>query len=221
VAQRLSYSYLNSYKTCPKQFYHLRVAKDYPWPKQGVEAKEGERKHSLMENRLLYSTYTGLHQLESACNDVISRGGFIVCEHKMCLDAAHEPVRYDDWKNGYIGGLADVLSFGVDGEFRNALIIDWKFGKFYPDPFQLMVMAVLTMHTYPWIASVESALVYPELGRQEVAKFTYADLSTYWAAIETRHTEIKQSRATNVWVANQSGLCRKHCNITECQHNGV
>lgn len=75
-----TYSQLEKFETCPKQFYHVRVSKDVTEPPTDA-TKWGERVHTAFEHRILNGTALpeGMGQWEGIATKIASMKGDIVC----------------------------------------------------------------------------------------------------------------------------------------------
>ena len=73
-----TYSQLEKFETCPRQFYHVRVKKD--WVEAPTDATRwGEKVHTAMENRVLNGTALpeGMGQWEGIATKIASMKGEI------------------------------------------------------------------------------------------------------------------------------------------------
>jgi len=121
-----SHSSMSAYETCPKQFYHLRVAKDV----QQAESPEmawGNAVHKALENAVKYgrplpsnmSIYQwGLDLFEQRKPDTV-----LHAELSVAVTRAFEPAGFWD-ANGFMRGKIDVVC--MSGDNKQAINGDWK-----------------------------------------------------------------------------------------------
>ena len=210
-----SFSALNCYKTCPRQFYHRYIARDVP--KATSEAIErGNVVHAAFE-----AAAKGEAPLEGeweCWNGVLERlkaGHTIAVELQLGITEPGMPCDF----------FADAVFFRgkLDLVLDRNVIIDWKTGKrrIPEDSFELACGAVL-LHAlaggealevysgfYVWLGAGvvgETHLLYPERTWREIRNLVHA---------------IREKVAESGWWAmNPSGLCKAHCPVTSCKHNG-
>jgi hypothetical protein len=81
-------------------------------------------------------------------------------------------------------------------------------------------MALLVFAHYPKITHVRAGLLF--VVSNDLVKDSYADsdagmLWTKWTNI---YSIMQTAAKRNVWNARPSGLCKRHCPVTVCVHNG-
>ena len=135
-----SYSSLKQYKTCPRQYYEIRVAKNFT-SREGDDARYGKEVHTALENYVRDGTplprfYEGFRNM---VDPLLEIAGTRYCEHEMALDIDRKPCDFHG-EDYWVRGVADLLI--VDGD--TAFIVDYKTGKpTYADPNQLKLMALM------------------------------------------------------------------------------
>ena len=120
-----SYSRIKAFEQCPKQFYHMKVVKDYEdrvtdamlyGTSFHTAAEEYVRDGTPMPGRFDYAV--------SAINSLMDKEGDKLCEYKLGLDEELEPCTFSD-KDVWFRGIADLII--VDGDL--AWVVDYKTGK--------------------------------------------------------------------------------------------
>lgn len=215
-----SFSSLKGFLTCPKQYYHTRVTKEYS---------------SLPTAATIYGT-----EFHKACEDYVRdetalpprfahvqpvldalRGikGERLCEHKMALNQTLEPCEFFA-KDCFVRGIADLLI--LQREKGVAYCVDYKTGKSsrYADTGQLELMALMVFVLFPEIKEVRGKLLFVVPG--EVVEGTYhrKDRKKAWGEWLSKYGQLTAAHESGVWNARPSGLCRQYCPVTECPHNG-
>lgn len=215
-----SFSSLKGFLTCPKQYYHLRVAKDYKSAPTAA-TDYGTEFHTACEDYVrddvpLQQRFAHVKPVLDALKSI---KGDRLCEYKMALNQQLEQCEFFA-KDCFIRGIGDLIILqrgrGV------AYCVDYKTGKSsrYADTGQLELMALMIFVLFPEIKEVRGKLLFVVPG--EVVEGTYkrADRKTLWAQWLGKYSQLQRAYDTNNWNAKPSGLCRNYCPVTECPHNG-
>lgn len=212
-----SFSSLNQYYTCPKQYYHLRVAKDFK-DTPGEAALDGQIRHKHLENRILHGTPlpSGTSQFEPIVSKMLETPhDAIHAEKQYCLNSDFQPVEWFS-KDAWVRGVIDV-------ELRknnSVVVADWKFGKRKPDSDQLKLFAALVMTADPEVDKVSTAFFWLKERKVDRDKFTRADVPEIWQYFLARYSHLELAYANDKWIARPSGLCKNYCVVTSCPYNG-
>lgn len=209
--QPWTYSTLDSFTSCPKQFYHLRVARDVvdrPW-----EHREwGERVHKAFEHRILQGTPLpeGMTQWEPVAGKLASIKGDKFVEHKLAVDDSFAPAPY---RSSWSRGIIDLLVVDKD----KAGTFDYKTGKRRPSN-QLSLYAGYVFAHYPEVKTVATGFVW--LKEKKVTKEVYerADAPRIWQYFLPTVRKLELAHENNAWPARPSGLCKGWCPVTNCVH---
>jgi hypothetical protein len=213
-----SHTSLTAFETCPKQYYHTKVAKDVAQD-FGEAAAWGNKVHKLLEERLTLSTPLPdyLQHCEPIVKDILSRDGQLLVEEKVALDKDLRPVTFfakDAWCRG-------VLDVGKVNE-RNAVILDWKTGKRKPDNDQLKLFAAFTFAKFPWVEKIATAFVWLKDNKLDKKVFTRKqDLAGIWSEVMPRVNRLDAAYQKDSWPAKPNGLCKAWCPVKSCEHNGT
>lgn len=215
-----SFSKLKAFDTCPKQFYHEKVLKEYPFV-QTDAIIYGNEFHKACEN------YIGDKEplpekfmyVKDALDTLNGKRGIKLCEKKLGITADLEPCDFYD-KRVWFRGIADLLIIDVTGDV--AWVVDYKTGKSakYADKGQLELMALSVFAHYPDISRVKAGLFF--VVAKDLVKETYKNLdkATLWKKWMVNYARMETAFEADVWNPRPSGLCRRHCQVTECPHNG-
>lgn len=214
-----SYSKLKSFNTCPKQFFHLKVVGDYEEP-QHESALYGDKLHKAAElyvrdRESLPSEFAWLQDTLDRLMDLAPNR---LAEYKLALRQDLTPCGFFDddvwWR-----GVVDLLV--LDPVKSTAWVFDHKSGKDkYADAGQLDLMALATFIHFPQVETIKAGLLFHVA--ESVVKKTYhrEDAEGLWGEWLQKFKVMKAAYDNDVWNANQSGLCRAHCAVLECPHNG-
>lgn len=155
-----SFSKIKSFQQCPKQFYHEKVIKQYPF-KMTAAVRYGDQFHRAAEHYIkdgaeLDRRFT---YAKPALDRLNNKSGDKLCEYRMGLTRRLEPCSFyaqDVW----FRGIADLLILNEDD--RLAHVVDYKTGKSakYADRGQLELMALSVFRHFPYIETVKAALLF-------------------------------------------------------------
>lgn len=215
-----SFSKLKAFEQCPKQFYHEKVLKQYPV--QETEAMMyGTAFHKACEDYIgnaipipeKFGYVRGLLEILNA------KAGEKRCEYKLGLTADLEPCDFSA-ENVWFRGIADLLI--LNHEEGSAYVIDYKTGKSakYADKGQLELMSLAVFAHFPTITKVRAALLFVVANASVMESYKTDDKSALWGKWIGKYKQMEQAFDNNVWNAKTSGLCRQHCPVLECPHNG-
>lgn len=209
-----SASSVDAYTTCPKKYYHLRVARDVQDlpPSEAVIA--GRELHKAFENAV--NLNEPLPQSQAHWQTLVEKikaiPGERLAEYPFMLDEFHEPC---DKRGAWTRGVADL----VIKRGKEAIIIDYKTGKRKPSE-QLALYAAYAFAYWPEIQAVHTAFVW--LKEKKIDRKTYMreDAPTIWQSFLPAVARMRNSYETGDWPARPSGLCRAWCPCTNCCYQG-
>jgi len=213
-----SYSKIKAFEQCPKKFYHLKVAKDYSEPE--TEAmRYGTEFHLACEEYVRddkpLPPQFGF--VKDSLDALIAKQGEKLCEYKMGLTANLEACDFfadDVWYRG----IADLII--LDGDL--AWVVDYKTGRSdkHADVGQLELMALAVFKHFPDVKRVKAGLMFVVPKSLIRAEYGEPDSTRLWKKWLTDYSSMEKAMETGVWNPRPSGLCKKHCIVTECVHNG-
>jgi len=106
--------------------------------------------------------------------------------------------------DAWLRSKLDILV--VNGD--EAIVMDWKTGKRYPDFFQMEMFAAQVFKHYPDVTKVKTSLVWLKSMEMDTELYTREDANKIWADIMGRIRRIYQSVEHDNWPQRPSGLCR-------------
>lgn len=213
-----SFSKIKAFEQCPKQFYHMKIAKDYT-EKETEAMLYGTLFHEAAENFVKDDTPIPekFKYAEAALTSLKNKPGKKLCEYKLGLTEDLEPCGFFD-ENVWFRGIADLII--LDGD--TAWVVDYKTGKSarYADKGQLELMALATFKHFPEIKKVKAGLLF--VIAKTLVKDSYEDTvaPTLWKKWLSDYARMEKALETNTWNPRPSGLCRQHCAVIDCPHNG-
>ena len=122
-----SFSKLKAFETCPKQFYHMRILKQYP-QKETDAMRYGTDVHLACEeyirdNKPLPKKYEYVLPTLEALK---RKKGKKLCEYELGLTEDLQPCGFKD-KDVWFRGIADLII--LNEEDGIAWVVDYKTGK--------------------------------------------------------------------------------------------
>ena len=215
-----SFSKAKAFEQCPKQFYHEKILKQYPVEETDA-MRYGTEFHKACEDYIkseapLPKKFDFIQQTLDALNE---KRGVKMCEQKLGLTADLEPCGFFD-KRVWFRGIADLVI--IDVLTGVAWVIDYKTGKSlkYADKGQLELMALIVFKHYPQITRVKAGLLFvvaKGLVKEDYEIDLEPNLWEKWLGIYGR---MEKAFESDVWNPRPSGLCKRHCPVLECAHNG-
>jgi hypothetical protein len=213
-----SYSSIKLFDQCPKKYYHLRVVKDVKEPPTDA-IMYGKQFHEAAELYIRDGTPIPpqFSFITPSLDALKAIEGEKHCELEMGLTANLEPCGFKDpevwWR-----GVADLAIINGD----EARCLDYKTGKSakYADTDQLELMALAMFKHFPDIKVVRGALFF--VISKDFIKDSYDSekQDKMWAKWLAEYNKMKFAYENDIWNPRPSGLCKKHCLVLECPHNG-
>lgn len=217
-----SFSGLKKFDTCARQYYETKVAKNFKEPENTEATLYGKEFHTAAENYIRDgSPLPAYFQYAKQYLDTL-RGipGVVYCEHEMGLTEKLEPCAFDD-PQAWCRGIADLLI--VNEETGTARVLDYKTSKStkYADLRQLELMALMIFKHFPKVRKVKAGLLFVVVNDWKPATYTLQDEHKYWRTFMPIVHRLEAAHQSGVWNASKSGLCKKHCIVVTCPHNGA
>jgi len=214
-----SYSKIKAFEQCPKQFYHDKILKEVPF-KETEATLYGTAFHTAAEDYIGKDVpLPGKFSFAQKMLDSLkNKQGDKLCELKLGITEDLEPCGfYDD--NVWFRGIADLII--LDGDL--AWVIDYKTGKSskYADKGQLELMALSVFKHYPQIKTIRAGLVFVVSNDLVKGTYTEYDKPNLWEKWLSKYKQMETAAETDMWNAKPNGLCRRHCPVIECVHNGA
>tara|TARA_R110000851_G_scaffold8840_2_gene33741 strand:+ start:667 stop:1338 length:672 start_codon:yes stop_codon:yes gene_type:complete len=215
-----SFSKLKAFQQCPKQFYHMKVLKEYVEGETDA-MRYGTQMHEAAENYVKEATPLPpeFEYTRKGLDALVSIKGDKLCEFRMGLNEKLEPCGFDS-EDVWWRGIADLII--LDTENHLAWVIDYKTGKStrYADKGQLELMALAVFKHFPVVKEVKGGLLFVVCNELIKEKYSVKDQSILWDSWTEAFSDMQTCFDNNVWNAKPSGLCRNHCAVLDCAHNG-
>ena len=214
-----SFSSIKTFDQCPKKFYHLKVVKDFQEDQNADHLIYGTRFHEAAEfyirdDKPLPPEF---NYAKASLDKLKAMPGEKLCEYEMGLTENLAPCGFKDpavwWR-----GIADLIILRDDMAF----VLDYKTGKSakYADTGQLELMALAVFKHFPQVKRVKAGLLFVIANAFPKAEYTIEQEPILWGKWLADHAKMKKAYETGVWNPRTSGLCKKHCVVLSCPHNG-
>jgi hypothetical protein len=228
-----SFSALDGFETCPKKFYHTRIAKDFVEP-ESEHQRWGKQVHAALDKAVNHGSPLPPEMskwqpwVEFAKKPFDPATAIMKSEQQLAITEDMQPCEYLDKRVPvWFRTVIDVLK--VSGEF--ARIIDWKTGNSdcYLDPEtntwktnsdQLNLAAAVVMAHYPEVQHVKTDFVWLKEDFWTVDLISRSDLPRLWQRLLPRVDKMKLAHGSGVYPPTPSGLCKRHCPVKSCQYHG-
>ena len=209
-----SYTALNRFQNCPKQYWHLNLVKDVK-DEDSEASAEGRLIHEALCARIVRGAQLPiqLRHLEGLATKFLGLPGHTQGELKFAMSRDFRPVGFFA-RDVFVRVVVDLLNTRGD----TAIVVDWKTGRPRLDFTQLRLSAaVLAVHA-PEIKTFKMAYVWT--GHDKISPLTMSrdELLGVWNDLLPKVAEIERAIGTTTFPAKQSGLCR-YCPVTQCPHN--
>jgi hypothetical protein len=213
-----SYSRIKTFEQCPKQFYHLKIAKDYA-EEESSAMLYGTELHSVAEEYMRNNEDipNKFKFMKPVLDSLKKKHGMKYCEIKMGLTEDLKPCKFSA-KEVWWRGIADLVI--ING--KKAWVIDYKSGKSakYADKGQLELMALAVFSYLPKVETINAGLLFVVCKQLIKQVYTRSGSTELWNKWISNYKKMENAYNKNVWNARPSGLCRRHCPVIECIHNG-
>jgi hypothetical protein len=208
-----SYTGLDKFVTCPKQFYEVKVIKRIK-DVQGEDAKWGDRVHKAFELHLRDGVALDpeLAKYQSYLDAIKRVKGTMHVELEMALDTSLQPCAYFG-PNVWVRGVCDVLHL----QGTRALAMDHKTGKRKVDSKQMKLMALMIFATFAEVQEVKVGFFWLKTSEKDTDKFKRTDISRLWLEFMPALQQYKEAFRNDIWQPRQSGLCYGWCPVTTCE----
>ncbi len=223
-----SHSRLNTFETCPRQFYHRYIARDVEF-KETVHTKTGTALHAAVEHRLKADKNVST-KLEPEFGDTDIEMMYLNAVKVRNQIAARCANHYRQWVElelkyachdfdfiGYVDWLVQPHE-----RPHSMIIVDWKSGKVRKDFDQLDRYAWLVFENFPKVMRVLGLFAYVKHDVIKTKTYNRSDADIVRMDVLNRVQNIDKLGVTvyDDWRPKTSGLCKAWCDVLSCPHNG-
>ena len=217
-----SFSSIKTFIQCPKKYYHLKVKKNYEENFATEAILYGNEFHKAAELYMkgeVSELDPRFDYASEALQKLKGTSGEKLCEHKMGLTSNLEPCDFYD-SNVWYRGIADLII--LNRASGTAKVLDYKTGRNtkYADKGQLELMALCVFTHFPEIKVVKGGLLFVVCPAVISEIYTVERKPELWSKWMQEYGALEKAYNNGVWNPKPTGLCKAHCVVTECPHNG-
>jgi hypothetical protein len=216
-----SHSSLSTYETCPRQFYHQKIAKDtvetiHPNTTYGLLVHEAMEK--LGKDGTPLPQEFSAHQVTADNVAALAKAATNVrYEHQMGVKKDGSPCGFFD-PDVYGRAIADVLM--VYEPTNNSLIWDFKLGKYRGKTNQAVINAYHVFAAEPEVELVHTVFDYMTAGVKDTNTFRRENIVRDFAPVQKLVTDLENSVVYENFPQRRNGLCKDWCSAVKCPLNG-
>ena len=218
-----SYSKLKNYESCPQKHLRVDLLKEFE-EAPSAQLEEGNAFHAAMAKAVstgapIDARFKDFQKWVDKLTLVSNPYQIVNVELKLAITRDFKPCGYFD-KNVWFRGVIDYLKFAPYKEYQVGLAADYKTGKMLDDPVQLALFAQLAFSHYPTTLKVRTEYMWTQDDCTTREDFTPADMTGLWTVLLPRVQALEESYNSGQYPLKPSGLCKKHCPVVTCAHNG-
>ena len=206
-----SYTRINDWRTCPRQFYEVYVARNFK-KSFGAAAEDGIKKHKILETALKEGDFLEAERLFSRrVTSLVTSLRVGGAEAELSKAITTDGRAVDFFSKDPALRLRGKIDVTLPGK-KKVLMVDWKTGaaKNHKDDLQAKVYAALMS---PEWKEVNCHIYFVK----EDLNFPYAlDTAQAFDEVMALTETIDQDE---FYDPKPSGLCKKHCPVITCKYN--
>ena len=212
-----SYSGLKDYVNCPRQYYEVKVAKNFT-KRPTQQMLYGTAVHKALEDYVgegkpLEKNYERYQPMLDA---LLTIEGERLPEYRMALNTNLEPCTFGA-EDYWVRGIVDLLVVGDD----TAYIVDYKTGSAkYPDVNQLKLMSLMTYAHFPKVEHIKAGLLFVAHNTFINEVYHRDQSEDMWKDFLPDLERLKLSYDNDKWPENPTPLCG-WCPVITCQFQKV
>ena len=210
-----SFSSINTFHTCPKQYEHRYILKDVK-NTPGEAALWGTEVHRQLEEYIVNGTpvtdpaaMRGVHFIDQARKNA-QWSEYVEYQWGLTKDFGITGFFGNEC---FLRGVIDFLRV-VDGK---ALIVDWKTGKKKDNTDQMDIFALAVFSTFPAVQKIRGVYVWLKEGEAPTMKdYLRSGLDRLKEQVLEKIEPIQMAAEVGEYPMKTSGLCRGWCQVKTC-----
>jgi hypothetical protein len=208
-----SHSALEDFKNCPRSFAEKRIFKSVVETK-GEATVWGEEVHKHFEDYAQSGVALPpvLEVHAPFLRSLMTKPGAHGVEQKIALNNKGQPCAFFDPDVWYRGVVDWMTVAGTE-----ALLIDYKTGKYHTKFQQLRLFALHTFAAYPAVQSVRAEYYWTLTLTTNRENYTRDMIPKLWAERIPDLRQYAEAFKTDTWQPRQSGLCNGWCPVETCE----
>lgn len=236
-----SYSKLKNFETCPRRHWHLDMKRDITEPMSeavtwgnefhrhmanaiGTDDNHARQPRERITQRPLPSGYERFQPWVSRFLHARANGAAVYAEISLAITREFQPCAWFA-PEAWFRTKVDVMMLTADKLM--ACVEDWKTGRRVEDSPQLVLTAIALMAHYPSLHAVRTEFVWIKEMRDEApfdcvdrVSLWRKDIPGAWNGLAARVRSLEDAFTSRSYPARPSGLCRRHCPVSYCEHHG-
>lgn len=219
-----SYSSLKKFENCPRQYAEVVVYRNFQDVFTSAKGDYGDRLHKYANDYVSGrcadndANAAEFAFVRPVLETLSALPGNKYAEYKMAVKPNGKPTRWND-PDRWFQGIVDLLI--VDDSKPTAFLLDYKTGDAkYADTDQLELMALLTFATFPHVQKVKGNLLFVLSEQMRPRVVNKDEQDRLWQKYRERDAKRQAAYHAKNFPARESGLCKKHCVVLSCEHNG-
>lgn len=213
VNVKWSFSGLKQYTNCPRQYYEVKVQRNFEI-RETEQIKYGKEVHKALEDYVRDGTplVKNYQRFKPMVDALLLSDGDRHVEYEMALDINKNPCGFNS-PDYWVRGIADLLIVSGD----KAYIVDYKTGSArYPDPKQLKLMALMAFAHFPQLQKIKGGLLFVMHNAFITDAYERDQTEELWSAFQGDLFRLTNSYENNMWPANPTPLCG-WCPVATCE----
>jgi len=213
-----TYSSLETFTNCPKQYYHkyvLKDVKDIPGPAQIYGTNVHAHFESYMNASGDYVLPDDIVHHRTKLDALLAKDGIFWCEEKVALGKDLKPTFYDDPNRIWRGNIDFRL---VDRNEHSATLVDYKTGKQRIKWPQLGIYAIHTFAAFPNVELINAQFYWTQNSETTRKVWGRGEIEELWLMFLGDLKQYKEAWKTDTWQVRPSGLCYGWCPVKTCAH---
>lgn len=204
----LSFTSLNDYRTCPKRFFHKHIARDTPKEIKTGAQLGGTAVHEALRKRINLRELLPeeFQKHEKLCTELETAPGLKHAEMKLAIKADGKPCDFFD-PEAWLRGQLDLTITDRKDQATAAILLDWKTGKCWEDPYELAIQALLLRARYPDIQSIVGHYVWLRDNRLGAMHDVNDTAKTFREVKGTAENIALRMNITHSWPPDEGPLC--------------
>lgn len=213
-----SFSRLNNYETCPRQYYEMNVARNFK-DVGNEHTRYGTEVHKALQERVANGKRLPLHltYLEPAAIKFAGATGEKLTEQQLAINRGFEPT---DWfaQDVFCRVIIDLAIVNPP----HAVLVDYKTGKNISNDFtQLKLAAAVFMLHVPDVKETTLAYYWTKHKKPTYQGLTRDGAGAVWAELLPRVKRLERAYEKHEWPAQPNNLCKRFCVVKTCPYHGT
>lgn len=216
-----SFSRLKNFEACPKKYYEVDVAKRHQEPEGSNPAMAWGNYFHATAARYITGGISTLPDDMKDNQEMLDRlrnaKGTVDVELKLAITKDMQPCKYfDKAVDPWYRCIVDVLVTNGPVAYAG----DYKTGAIKPESVQLGLTAACIFAHFPHILKIRTEYIWIKEDAISREDYEPAQMPRFWGELLPRVNLLQHAHATDEFPARKNGLCRNHCPVKSCPHNG-